>query len=348
MKKTRLIVILLTLVFIATGCFNVQKRAPVKSSLFKTFDRGETWMKKAVLMVTGGISDIGSVQVNEVYLDPHDNNAIYVTTSNKGLLYSYNGGENWQQPPQLRSGNVLGFAVDTIDKCVIYASVANRVLKSSDCNRSYAEVLVDTRSININALVVHPSNNAIVYAATSKGEIIQTRDAGRSWNTIFNHRKTITHLLFEPTNSQNMYLVSNNGFFASTDSGVSWESFNDGLKPYSGGTKITHLVNNPSVANSVIIVSKYGILRSDDGGETWNPYNLITPPAATKIYAFAVSPQSDRDLYYTTATTFYRSEDGGKSWIVKRLPSPAQPSSLLIDPVNPSMLYMGSVVPVKK
>lgn len=299
-------------------------------------------------MVTGGVVPLGSLSVTGIFPDPHDTSALYLSTSNQGLFYSYNGGENWFQPTGLTAGKITDVAVDTSNKCVIYATLGNRILKSSDCNRSYQEVFIDTRPIEVTAIETSFENHLYLFAGTSRGEVIRSIDGGKSWNTIFNHRKLIRKLLLDPKNSQVLYAVVEGGMYRSRDSGFSWDSLNDGLRQFSGALKIDTAIFNPSKAESLIIVNRYGLMRTEDGGNSWQPYNLITPPLTAQITAVAVNPKDDREVYYTTETTFYKSEDGGQNWIVRRMPTPARPSTLHIDPSSPHILYMATHIPTGK
>ena len=99
---------------------------------------------------------------------------------------------------------------------------------------------------------------------------------------------------------------------------------------------------NTGNPDNLWLICRYGIIKTTNGGTTWKPLTLITPPLSTRIYAFAVNPQNSKELYYATASTFYKTENGGENWITKRLPTSAAAGYLLVDPVNPSIIYLGA------
>ncbi|MBI4994353.1 hypothetical protein HZC21_01755, partial [Candidatus Peregrinibacteria bacterium] len=151
-------------------------------------------------------------------------------------------------------------------------------------------------------------------------------------------------LIYATTESQGLYRSDNNG--------VDWAPLANGLKKYSGAMEYRRFVLHAKNPNIVYWVSTYGILRSDDKGETWNGYNLLTPPGSANIYAFAVNPQNDNELFYTATigvrSTLYKSLDGGKSWITKKLPSGQIPVVLRAHPKKNSVLFLGFFIPSKK
>lgn len=329
---------------LTTGCIRFKRNSPVKSGIFKSFDKGDEWRQKGLLVVTGGLSSLEGINIKKLFFDPSDNSAIYAKVQSRGIMYTYNGGENWLQPRQLNSGDINTLAIDPKNKCVIYVSVGKRVLKSVDCSRSYQEIYLDSRDIQIHSIAVNPSKNLHIYLGTSKGDFIRSIDGGTSWNTIFNLRSSVNKILINPQESNALYAILKNGISKSTNGGNEWESLNDGLKKYSGGTDISDIILNPSKSNSLLLLNKYGIMKTDDGGTSWIPYNLITPPLSTKIYAVGINPKNENEIYYGTASTFYKTSDGGENWTVKRLPSAARTSSLLVDPINPSIIYLGTVI----
>lgn len=344
-KKNAIIITLTALAVLATGCISLKKNTPVQSGVFKSLDRGQAWTYKNLLVVTGGLTGTGSINVTGLYFDPQDNNAVYMTAQSRGLFYSYNGGENWFQPPQLNTGNINSIAVDPKDKCIIYVAVTNRILKSEDCSRSFNESYIDSRNIAITSVAVSPENSLEIYAGTSKGEYFRSIDGARSWNTIFNHRSNVKQILIDPQDATKQYAVVNAGIFKSIDGGFHWEDLNKDLKKYSGAKNINRAIFNPSKQDSLLIASNYGIMKTEDGGTTWEPYSLITPPLSAKISVVAVNPRDDNFIYYATPTTFYKTEDGGNNWIVRRLPSAAHPTILQVDPINPGIIYLGTLIP---
>jgi len=86
-----------------------------------------------------------------------------------------------------------------------------------------------------------------------------------------------------------------------------------------------------------------------DRGESWQAMKLITPPGGADIYAFAVNPKNENEIYYTATingrSTFYKSIDGSENWVTKKLPSGQLPVAMLIHPEKDNIVYLGFTFP---
>ncbi len=348
----KLLILLLLSIFIVSGCI-IQlgtggKETSIKG-IFKSSDKGNSWAIKNLFLYSGGTGSINGVEVLDLVFDPQDNKAIYLASANSGLIYSYDGAESWMKANGV-DGRVEAVAIDPKNKCVIYASLANTIIKSTDCSRNWSEVYIDTRADKlITALAVDHYDNLTVYAGNSAGDILKSVDGGSRWQVVERLGDKIARILISPADSRIIYIAtSRKGIFKTANSGVSWTEINDGLKPYSGAFEYRKLIFDPSQNDSLLLVSKYGLIRTMDGGKTWRPIELITPPTTTDIFSVAINPKDNKEIYYATASTFYKTVDSGQNWITKRLPSLAIPSVLMIDPQNSTVIYMGMTSPAKK
>ena len=70
-----------------------QNRRPVPGAgLWKTTDRGLTWVNKKTLVAgTKVTADVATYAVTSITLDPQDSNAVYFGTNEHGLIYSLDG-----------------------------------------------------------------------------------------------------------------------------------------------------------------------------------------------------------------------------------------------------------------
>lgn len=343
MKK--IVTFLVLALVVITGCsisFG-NSQPPAIAGVFKSFDSGITWSAKNMFLYSGGAGNISGVNVTNLILDPQDNKAIYLLSGASGLLFTYDAAESWQRVSQISTGKVESVAIDPQNKCVIYASFANTVLKTVDCGRSWKEVYIDTRADKgITALAVDTYNNLVIYAGNSAGDILKSNDGGGKWRVIHRLDDRIVKFLVDINDTRIMYVAtSKKGIYKTTDSGNSWNDLNDGLKQYSGAFEYKNLIFDVSLPDALLLVSKYGLIKTIDGGQSWTAIKLITPPASTDIFSVAINPANNKEIYYATASTFYKTVDGGQSWITKRLPSGAVATYLMVDPINPSILYMG-------
>lgn len=349
MKKI-LFFLILTTIFLAGCTINFgSSEVPAVAGVFKSFDSGNTWIERNLFLYSGGAASISGLGVNNLMFDPQDNQAIYLASNGAGLLYSYDSANSWMKANRIKDGTINSVAIDPKNKCVIYITFANTILKSVDCNRSWSEIYIDTRASKaITSLAVSHDNNLIVYAGNVDGDILKSYDGGDNWQVIKRLGNRVTKMLIDPANSNIIYIATKaNGIFKTIDGGTSWSNINEGLKPFSGSLEYRNLIFDQSQPDALLLVAKYGLIRTIDGGQTWQPIKLITPPASTDIHSVAINPQNSNEIYYATASTFYKTVDGGQTWITKRLPTRAIASYLLIDPLEPNIIYMGLYVPAK-
>jgi photosystem II stability/assembly factor-like uncharacterized protein len=116
---------------------------------------------------------------------------------------------------------------------------------------------------------------------------------------------------FDPTNANIIYTGSaHGGLWKTTDGGTTWSPLTDQL-PYNG---VTHCVVDPTSPNTIYIMVNYpynwytlskGVYKSTDGGQTWNATGLSWIPSFNWAQ------------YYVTV-------------------------QMLIDPINPSTLYVAT------
>jgi photosystem II stability/assembly factor-like uncharacterized protein len=331
------------------------------SSVFLSTDGGSTWRTAASLATTGQAQDIKSLNVNTMTMDPEDNLAVYLATVEHGLYYTYNVlTTGWIKAKNLPEATINDVKVDPKSKCVIYAAVANRLYRSSDCARNWDQVYFDTDpAVSVNAIVVDFYNTQNIYIGTSRGEIIKSIDAGASWRTIRRLDEGVSRLIISPLDSRLIFVASaknkiysftSNSATNAADSGnidqnfmvVNWNDLNTVLKDYNLGSSFKDFVVC-AADGKMFIATNQTILRSPDNGITWEQIKLIQPDKAATVNALAVNPKNSNELYYVTNTTFFSSADGGVTWTTKKLPTTRAGRNLLIDFNNPKNIYLGTV-----
>lgn len=349
MKKLKILFLTTLLVVILSGCsigFNTGTGGAdlADGGVYKSFNKGTGWEQKVLIQTVGAKRSFASLDIISSALDPQDNKAIYAGSLESGLFYSYDGGEGWQIATALGKVTVANVAVDPANKCVIYATVANKVHKSVDCSRTWAVVYFDNDpTAVITSLVIDFSNNKNVFMGTSRGEIIKSSDQGASWQTLNNFGGQVNKIVISPVNAKVMFAGSYaNGVFRSIDAGANWINLSDKLKSFDGGGSFRDLIMVKADKPTVFLATNYDLVKSTDGGDTWSKIELIIEKAQIKINAIAANPYDTKEIYYVTNTTFYRSLDGGKNWTSKKLPTNRAGFRILIDSKNPNIIYLAA------
>jgi len=336
-----------------TGSGSNTNAGPV--GMFMSSDKGETWKQMAALPTNEGVKSIATVGVYRIVDDPQDQNAMYLASRDNGILYTYDNAETWQKVKgPLSSGFVYSLAVHPKNKCIIFATNGKQVFRSDDCTRTWAEMYREARGgVVVTSLAFNQFAPYQIYLAEQNGDLLESYDSGNSWtvNRRFGENIGITT---SPLKEGLIYAITKeNGFYRSDDGGKTWNSYVDKLKDFSQAKKYRKHLLHPTKPDTIFWISTYGILRSDDRGETWKAMDLITPPGSADIYAFAINPKNENEIFYTATisdrSTFYKSLDGGKNWITKKLPSGQIPIVLRFNPKDESKLFLGfTYIPKKK
>ncbi|MFA6534316.1 MAG: hypothetical protein WCT37_04045 [Patescibacteria group bacterium] len=321
--------------------------------IFKTIDQGGSWQAKNLIPTTSGApASINAQNIKRIVSDPQDHLAIYLVTATSGLIFTYDGGENWQLPRSLpgEMKSLEDVAVDPKDSCTLYGVALNRIFKSTNCARDWRQVYYGTRASDVSTSVaVDWYTPKIIYVGTAEGNFLKSSDSGLSWTNIKSMGNRIRKIIVDPRDSRMVYVATEGaGIFRTATKGVDWSQLRDPFNPFAGALQYRDLVLDRSVNHGLAWASPFGILKSGDGGETWTAVNLLTKPGSAAIYSVAVDPENSNGLYYATDSTFYKSLDGGQNWITTKLPTTRAGTVLAIDPLNTKVLYLGTTLLQKK
>lgn len=348
--KNILSIAILPLALLMSGCtldslFGGDSSELPPVGIYKTTDRGDTWVTANAVLSTGATKTLNSTNVKLLQFDPTDRQTIYMGSTNQGLFFTYDSADRWWQSGPIRSGAINAIAVvpQAELRCTVYIATANRILKTQDCGRFWDQVYYDTRlNEQVTALVVDKRDSKVVYAGMTTGDVLRSTDAGVSWQTYARMSGEVQILMQHALNNDTLYaVIKSQGFWKSTDAGATWQNMSEGMREFKNSLRITDIAIDQNRPDTVILASEYGLLRTTDGGVTWATIPLITDVNEAKIYSIAMNPQDPRQLYYTTNSTLYRSSDAGETWETRPLPARGIFTSLIVDPKLPSTLYLG-------
>ncbi|MSU75209.1 MAG: hypothetical protein EXS55_01700 [Candidatus Magasanikbacteria bacterium] len=356
-----------TLVLTGAGCVVFGPATPSVGprGIYRSLDKAESWQPVNSVLTPAGVKSLAGVSVYKIFTDPTDPDTLYLAARGEGLFVTYDSGDSWQRVLPLSGKFIYALTIDPQNKCLVYVSDGPHIYKTKDCLRTWEMMYTEERpGQRVVALAVDYAKSPLVYAALLNGDILSSRDGGESWQSNIRFGFSVQAMVADPLAAGRLYVAGQRGTFRRSDNGgVSWIDLTPGLSAYSGSDNFYRLILHPSKRDVLFWVSKYGILRSNDAGQTWTDYKLITPPGSVNVYAFAINPKSDKELYYVGTilnevnevsaalsgstpppsgrSTLYKSVDGGATWITKKLPTNAIPVSLFIHPVQTSKLFLG-------
>lgn len=229
----------------------------------------------------------GIGRVNFIYEEPGNPNTIYVGTPAGGLWRSEDAGQSWTPlTDHLPSMGVSGIAVDPANPEIIYIATGDR-----DAN---------------------DYNGVGVLKSTDYGSTWQT--TGMAWNISDGVKSN--WMIMDPTDSQTLYLATNDGLFKTEDGAGSWFKIHN--------SNIREVALHPTNPEIVYAVSSR-LYRSSDGGLTFQTITEGLPfSSLVNRMSLAVSAASPDIVYILAGDNndsglhgLYRSTDAGLSFSLR-------------------------------
>ncbi|MEO0248525.1 MAG: hypothetical protein ABIN58_03055, partial [candidate division WOR-3 bacterium] len=161
----------------------------------------------------------------------------------------------------------------------------------------------------------------------------------------------VVMLGIDPSEPTTLYAgVRGAGVFKSSDDGASWQAVNAGLPT---NAAVQALAVHPTTPATLYVGTDRGVFKSTDGGKNWRAANL-----SRAVTTLAIDPQTPSRLYVGTCNGVFKSDNEGQSWTainsgLTRMSFSGLEvfpflTSLVIDPVSPSILYVGAIESVYK
>lgn len=350
--KSSKILILALLLVLVSGCTlslggTAKDTTATDGGVFRSVDGGLTWTQPVLIpTTTGAPASISNVSILNMIMDPLDHKALYLATIGKGILYSYDQGNNWQvmKDSSVNRKNITTIVIDPKNKCRLYTASNNKIFRTEDCGRSWEEIYSDDKeAIFIMSMVVDHYDSAIVYAVTSKGNILKSSDYGISWQSVNNIKKEIRRIVIDKTDSRILFVACTKGeIYRSKDAGATWVELKEQFDFVKFDKTFRDLAPIPSLPGGYLLATKYGLLKTANYGDDWTEIKLLTPKREATINSVAVDYLKQDLIYYVTDSTYYRSQDGGQSWSSVDLPTTRRAWRLLTDPKTEGLLYLAT------
>jgi len=312
------------------------------SGIYKSIDGGNSW--------TQVVSD--NQYYTDITVDSKNPNRIYVATE----LYTYqsnDAGGTWVSNPVAKRRDVLSLVTDEASFPVLFGAGYQGVYKSLDSGFTWIPINHGLYAHQVVDLAFSPDTTTL-FAATFQGGIWKSIDYGASWNHLNLDTSFLRFLRMDPNNSDHLFVSASNGISESGNGGQTWaqRSFNHAFS--------TIVFNSNSDLLAVATSGLYrpeAVYKSIHNGDTWEKKSNMLPACANtcRINSLVADPR-DANTIYADVYTFddrepesgknsyiYKTIDGGESWIRSdNGTGAASNQALAIDPINSSILYLGT------
>jgi hypothetical protein len=272
-----------------------------------------------------------------IVVAPSDPSRVYVGTNYQGIWTTTDAGASWSKVNTGANGDILEtgrtwtLAVDPTDADVLYTvngyGHEQGLWKSVDGGVNWRQMLPDEvaaeATSDLCGISVDPADGQHLLVAShglwdeNSGDsgVLESRDGGETW--ILHHPQGPWghgHKVFFIDSSTWLLATESNGFWRTTDSGVSWSQVS-AVNMDHGGSQLY------ATAGGILYAgARSTLLRSADGGATWTE---VGPPTrfgyhavigdGERLYALPAHPGSDPEEgdppYHVAA------EEEGTTWL---------------------------------
>ncbi|MEB8345731.1 thrombospondin type 3 repeat-containing protein [Flavobacteriaceae bacterium KMM 6898] len=296
----------------------------VKGSGYKPFMRWENYWKQFV-DENGYLPS--SKQLWDTWENKRNSTAIVNPISDWKSLGPINVGAYAGRLPG--QGRVNAIAVDPNNPNVWYVGApAGGLWKSTDTGASWTSLFDDFLQIGVSGIAIDPTDSNIIYIATGDDDaadsysvgVFKSLDGGISWNeTGLNPSNTsdnwlMNEITIDPTNSQTLWVGTNQGLYKSTNGGLLWSRKKIG--------DIKDFKLKPNNSNTIYAVTTNEFFKSTDGGEVFNEITSELPTNSGRL-VLGITPNNAAVVYVLSADTgandfafqgLYKSNDSGTTF----------------------------------
>jgi len=218
----------------------------------------------------------------ECLVDYSNANTMYSTSQYGNVYKSTNGGNSFNGiTGSITSEDgawVTPYMLDPVNHNTIYLGYEN-VWKSTNAGAFWYTISNFTSGDKLRSLVVTPSNNNVIYAATYN-EIYKTTNGGTNWTNISAGlpSTSISYITVHNTNPNILWLSmsgNSNGVkvYHSIDGGSTWSNISGNLP----NIPINCIVYENGSNNGVYVGTDLGVYYKDDNLTNWLPYMVGLP-----------------------------------------------------------------------
>lgn len=261
----------------------------------------------------------------------------------------------------------------TISSVSVFAqSNESTLVSSSYKGLSFRNIGPAFTSGRIADIAIHPDDDNIWYVAVGSGGVWKTRNAGTTWDPIFDDQPSysIGSVTIDPSNPSTIWVGTGenvggrhvgfgDGVYRSDDGGKNWT--NMGLKD---SEHISKVIIHPENSDIIWVAAQgplwnkggqRGLYKSTDGGKNWN--KVLGGNEWTGVTDVVIDPRDPNLMYAATwqrhrvvysymgggpGSGIHKSTDGGETWteLKQGLPkSNMGKIGLAISPQQPDIVY---------
>ncbi|MBX4205281.1 MAG: hypothetical protein KW788_03825 [Candidatus Doudnabacteria bacterium] len=344
MKKN--LILVLSLVFVAASC-NWLTGASGAMGVLRSEDSGGNFSPRNSI---DNKTNLNSVSVNDLVFEPGNSQNLYLASA-AGAFKSTDAGQSWKI--LLTNILVADLSIDAQDTSTIYVVGSSdnhgKIVKTTDGGGSWKDIYTEpTTGDSVMSIAVDPTNHMHLLAGLKAGEIIQSLDAGTTWQVAADLHDQVSRVRYG-VNKRPYVLAYNYGLYESKDGSSNFTNLTGTLtnglvnfnSNFSAVSNFLDLAFDVKQTGVLYLATDVGLLRTINDGAEWSYMSMPVRNSVLRTSAIGVNPKDSNNLYAVVGSTLFKSINGGVTWETKPLPSGQEVRQILIDASSPNVIYLG-------
>ncbi len=215
---------------------------------------------------------------------------------------------------------------------IIYVATNDYIYKTRDGGQTWTNLSHGMSHSRVISMAIDPAYPATVYAGTKGDAVFKSHDGGQHWASMRSGlddatiSSVVNQFVFDPTDSNHIFLATTMGVSETKDGGEHWVKKMEGMKEV---LMVVTLGMDPTRPAIIYAGTSGGVYKTIDEAGHWEKVNngLVSPDIikssrALSVTAVLVDPFEPDTVYASTLAGLYKTTDGGKALGADRAVAP--------------------------
>jgi photosystem II stability/assembly factor-like uncharacterized protein len=236
---------------------------------------------------------------------------------------------------------------------ILYVATNDYIYKTRDGGQTWENISRGMSHSRVISMAIDPVYPAIVYAGTKGDAVFKSYDGGQRWVSLRNGLEdntvtsVVTQFVFDPRDSNHLYVSTTMGVFESVNGGETWQRKMEGMREV---LMVVALAVDPARPHIMYAGTSGGVYKTTNGAARWEkvnnglvPADLVKSSRALGVTVIQVDPHAPDTVYAATLNGLYKTTDGAASWVRIGQELPDQMiSAMVLDRARADTLYVAS------
>jgi len=235
---------------------------------------------------------------------------------------------------------------------IIYVATNDYIYKTRDGGQTWTNLSRGMSHSRVISMALDPAYPATVYAGTKGDAVYKSHDGGQRWASMRSGlddatiSSVVNQFLFDPTDSNHIFIATTMGVSETKDGGDHWVKKMEGMKEV---LMVVTLGMDPTRPAILYAGTSGGVYKTIDEAGHWEKVNngLVSPDIIKSSRALSVTSVlvdlfEPDTVYASTLAGLYKTMDGGKAWV--RIGQSLQDQmlfSMILDRTKKGVIYLG-------